>query len=96
MYPRDIRVNSPAEALIVEKALAMARELDRTANAAEDGQVLKLAEMAAVREGRELTRLSLEAVLADQAESVEKKGRRPGRVRAVDRRSTEENASDRS
>lgn len=88
MYPRDIRVNNPTEALIVEQALAMYREMQRVANAAPDGQVLAQAEKVAVSQGRELTRRSLEAVLNDQAEEVEKKGRRAGRACAEDRGST--------
>lgn len=75
MYPRDVRVENPTEALIVEQALAMYRELKRTADAAPDGQVLAQAETLAVSQGRELTRKSLEAVLREQAQEVEKKGR---------------------
>ena len=83
MYPRDIRVNSPLEALVVEQALAMVREMKHVADAAPDGQVLDLAETVAVAQGRELTRKSLEAVLNDQAQEVEKKGRRAGPVAAA-------------
>ncbi len=75
MYSRDICVNNPAEALIVEQALAMFREMQCTANAASDGQVLSQVEQLAVTRGREFTRKSLEAVLNEQAEEVEKKGR---------------------
>ncbi len=50
-YPREIRVEDATEALIVEQALAMARDLKRTADAAPDGQVLSIAEQAAVRQG---------------------------------------------
>ena len=85
MYPRDIRVNSPLEALVVEQALAMVREMKRAADAAPDGKVLDQAEMIAMSQGRELTRKSLEAVLNDQAQEVEKKGRRADVV-SVERR----------
>jgi vancomycin resistance protein YoaR len=85
MYPRDIRVNSPLEALVVEQALAMVREMKRVADAAPDGQVLAQAESVAVTEGRTLTRKSLEAVLNDQAEEVEKKGRPAEPARAAGR-----------
>jgi hypothetical protein len=85
MYPRDIRVNNPTEALIVEQALAMVREMQQTATAAPDGQVLAQVERLAMAQGRELTRKSLEAVLNEQAHEVEKKGRRVGRVPAADR-----------
>ena len=82
MYRRDIRVNSPLEALIVEQALAMVREMKRAADAAPDGKVLAQTEQIAVAHGRELTRKSLQAVLSDQAEEVEKKGRLPEPVPA--------------
>lgn len=88
MYPRDIRVNSPLEALVVEQALAMVREMKRVADAAPDGQVLSQAETIAVAQGRDLTRKSLEAVLNDQTEEVEKKGRRAGLAPVAERGNT--------
>ena len=88
MYPRDIRVSNPLEALVVEQALAMVREMKRVADAAPDGKVLDHAETVAVAQGRELTRKSLEAVLNDQAAEVEKKGRRAGPVGAARRVNT--------
>lgn len=74
MYPRDIRVNNPSEALIVEQALAMYREMKLAADATPDGAVFEVAELLAVTRGQEFTRKSLEVVLHDQAEEVEKKG----------------------
>ena len=74
MYPRDIRVNDPSEALIIEQALAMYREMKEAADAAADGTVFDTAESLAVARGREFLRRSLEIVLHDQAEGVEKKG----------------------
>lgn len=88
MYPRDIRVENPLEALVVEQALAMVREMKRVADAAPDGKVLDQAETIAVSRGRELTRKSLEAVLNEQAQEVEKKGRRAGVVPAAARGNT--------
>ncbi len=85
MYPRDVRVNSPNEAMIVEQALAMYREMKQTADAASDGDVLAQAEAMAVERGRELTRKSLEAVINEQAEPVEKKGRLPEPADVADR-----------
>jgi hypothetical protein len=58
-----IEVNTPLEALLVEQALAMIRELGSVADAAADGRVLAEAEVAAVRLGREFTRRTLEATL---------------------------------
>ena len=64
------------EALILEQALAFARQLTRTADAAPDGQVLRLAEACALEQGRDLLRKSLEITLQSQAQPVEKKGLR--------------------
>lgn len=63
------------EALILEQALAYARQLTRGAAAAPDGQVLRWAEAFALEQGRDLLRQSLEITLQAQAEAVEKKGR---------------------
>ena len=74
---RTVTVRTELEAILVEQALAMARELEAVTDAAPDGQVLAVAELAALRNGRELTRRGLEAALQRQAETAEKKGR-PG------------------
>ena len=94
MYPRDVRVNNPTEALLVEQALAMVREMQETAEAAADGQVLREIEQLVLARGREFMRKSLEAVANDQADAVEKKGRRAGRVRAAARENIEGGGSD--
>jgi hypothetical protein len=82
MYARDIRVESPQEALVVEQALAMYREMRAAAAQAPDGAVLSIAESLAVARGRDLTRKSLEAVLEEEIESSEKKGRSSERAAA--------------
>ena len=84
MYHRDIRVNNPEEALVVEQALAMYREMQRTARAAPDGHVLAQVEQLAVTRGREFIRKSLETVLNEEAQEVEKKGRRRDNVLAAE------------
>jgi hypothetical protein len=63
------------EALILEQALAFARQLSRTATEAPDGQVLRVAEACVLERGRDLLRQSLQIVLQAQAEPVEKKAR---------------------
>jgi hypothetical protein len=63
------------EALILEQALAYARQLTRTATTAPDGHVLRLTEACVLERGRELLRQSLEIVLQAQAPAVEKRGR---------------------
>lgn len=74
MYPREIRVDDPQEALIVEQALAMYREMRDTAREAPDGEVFDRAESLAVSRGRELMRKSLETVVNREAQEAEKKG----------------------
>jgi hypothetical protein len=74
MMGRTFIADTELEALLVEQALAMARELEALTDAAPDGQVLAIAKLAAVHRGRELTRVALEAALQRQAEAAEKKG----------------------
>ena len=71
---RTIEVRTELESILVEQALAMARELEMVSDAAPDGHVLAIAELAAVRAGRELTRVALEATLQRQSAPAEKKG----------------------
>ncbi len=71
---RMVEVRTELESILVEQALAMARELELASDAAPDGQVLAVSEAAALRAGRELTRRALEATLQRQADRVEKKG----------------------
>ena len=84
MYPRDIRLENPQEALIVEQALAMYREMRQAASGAADGEVLSVAEQLAMTRGRELMRQSLQAVLQEEAQASEKKGPRPAAVFAAE------------
>lgn len=71
---RTVTVRTELESILVEQALLMARELEAVTDAAPDGQVLAVGELAAVRLGRELTRVALEAALQRQAQAAEKKG----------------------
>jgi len=73
-----VEVHTPLEALLVEQALLLARELQLTADGAPDGRVLERAELTALTAGREFTRRALEAVLQEQAAGAEKKTRRGG------------------
>lgn len=77
MKPRAFRARTPLEALLVEQALLLARQLQQAADAAPDGQVLARVEAAALPAGRELTRQAVQAALQAQAEVAEKKGHRP-------------------
>jgi hypothetical protein len=78
MSAHEIRVTDPVEALVVEQALTLVRELKHTCQSAPHGHVLAQAELVALERGRELTRQALEAVLNQQAQAAEKKGRRGG------------------
>jgi hypothetical protein len=80
MTPRSFQAQPPLEALLVEQALAIARQLPQTADAAPDGRVLAQVEAAALPAGRAFTRLAVEAALQAQAEAAEKKGRPAGPV----------------
>lgn len=71
---RMIEVRTELESILVEQALAMARELELASDAAPDGQVLAVSEVVAIRAGRELTRLALAATLQRQAGPAEQKG----------------------
>ena len=84
MKTRDLRVTDPVEAVLVEQFLAMVHELRSVCRMAPDGHVLEQAEQLAVQQGRELTRRTLESVLNEQAEEVEKKGRRHAHVLAAE------------
>ena len=75
--PLNLTVTDPTERLLVEQALAFARELRRTASASPDGRVLRNAESFCVVRGREFLRTALATVLHAEADAVEKKGSRP-------------------
>ncbi len=76
MNPRTFRAETPLQALLLEQALLLAKQLEQTSDAAPDGQVLARVEALAVPAARELARRAVEAALQAQAEAAEKKGRR--------------------
>ena len=98
MFPKTltITVTSAAEETIVEKALAMARDLDDLAHTAPDGQILDRCEEAAVEKGREFTRHALEQAVAKRVESAQKKGLRCAVVAAECSASTKASVRERS
>jgi hypothetical protein len=81
MAGRTFRTQTPLEALIVEQALLLARQIQKTADDAPDGKVLAAVEATAVPAARELARKAVEAALQLQAQAAEKKGRRAAPVR---------------
>ena len=83
MTPRTFQAETPLQALLVEQALLLARQLEHTAQAAPDGHVLAKVEALAVPAARELARQAVQATLQAQAEAAEKKGRRPAAAPAA-------------
>jgi hypothetical protein len=82
MTPPTVTITDPIERLLVEHALAFARELRATATNSPDGQVLHNAEGFCLNQGRDFLRTVLTTVVQAQADAVEKRGRRRGPVRA--------------
>jgi hypothetical protein len=78
MPRRTFEADTPLQALLVEQALLLARQLEQAAAEAPDGRVLARVEALAVPAGRALTRQAVEAALQAQAERAEKKGRPAG------------------
>ena len=72
MQPRTLRLTDPVEALAVEQALALVRQLRQACQTAPHGQLLAQAEIVALAQSRELSRCTLEAVL-NQAETAAEK-----------------------
>jgi len=71
-----VRVETPLQRLLVEQALAFAKELERAADDAPDGLVLDRCERVALTSGREFLRKALADTLEAQAALGEaKKGR---------------------
>src|SRR5687767_4547031 len=83
MSPRTFEAQTPLEALLLEHALAIARQLQQTADAAPDGSVLARVEAAALPAGREFTRRAVAAALQARAAAAEKKGRPAARAPAA-------------
>ena len=83
MTPRTtFHADTPLQALLVEQALLLARQLETTADAAPDGHVLARVEAVAVPAARELARQAVQAALQAQAQAAEKKGRPTAPVHA--------------
>jgi hypothetical protein len=69
---------TPLQRLIVERALALAQELEATANSAPAGQIIDRCESLLLGNGREFLRRALEDTLQAQVDALEKKGRPVG------------------
>jgi hypothetical protein len=78
MKARQLQPKDPVEALVVEKALLLVRELREVGRNGKDSEVLDDMEGVVLNQGRELLRIALEATVNDQAKALEKKGRPAG------------------
>lgn len=78
MSCRTLYAEDEIEAVAMEQARAMVRELRRLADATADGHVLAVVEQVTVDRGRRFMRDRLQDVLNAQAADLEKKGGAPG------------------
>ncbi len=78
MTASDFDAMTPLQRTIVERALALARELEATAGSAPTGQVIDRCESLLLGAGRDFLRRSLEDTLQARVDALEKKGRPAG------------------
>ena len=78
MTPASFDTMTPLQRTIVERALALAKELEATAGSAPHGQVIDRCESLLLGNGREFLRRALEDTLQAQVAALEKKGRPAG------------------
>jgi hypothetical protein len=71
---------TPLQRLIVERALALAQELEAAADSAPTGQIIDRCESLLLDAGRDVLRRVLEDTLQAQVDTLEKKARRAGPV----------------
>jgi hypothetical protein len=69
---------TPLQRTIVERALALAKELEATAGSAPHGQVIDRCESLLLGDGREFLRRALEDTLQARVDALEKRGRPAG------------------
>jgi hypothetical protein len=86
---------TPLQRLIVERAMALAKELEATADSAPDGQVIDRCESLLLGSGRDFLRRALEDTLQAQVDASEKKGRPAERVPAAPRAGTRDGRPER-
>jgi len=90
MNASDFDTLTPLQRTIVERALALAKELEATAGSAPTGQVIDRCESLLLGAGRDFLRRTLEDTLQAQVDALEKKGRPAGPVPAAQRAATKD------
>jgi hypothetical protein len=83
MESATLQTTSPYQRMIVERALALAREMERTAIGSPHGQALDRCEQVLMGDGRELLRTCPEGALQAGVDEAEKRGHPPGPVHAA-------------
>jgi len=73
MTRKNFEAETQLQALMMEQALAMAKQLEETGRTAPDGQVLDRLEATVMQKGREFMRRSLQGAMQSEVEEVEKK-----------------------
>jgi hypothetical protein len=84
----DLDTMTPLQRTIVERALALAQELEATADSAPDGQVIDRCESLLLGAGREFLRAALQDTLQARIDALEKKGLPAGPAHAAPRAAT--------
>jgi len=75
MPEQPIIPETPLQRVILEQALALARQLEQAAAQAPAGQLLDRCELAALEQGRQFLRDALAAAIQQQISQGEQKGR---------------------
>ena len=83
MAATSIRIETDFQRLVVERALALARELEKASMEAPDGQVLHRFEGLLLTQGREFLNTTLEQITQHTADEAVKKGDSRGPARAA-------------
>jgi hypothetical protein len=81
-------VSSPEQEALLRQYHGLLLELEQLAMSAPAGQVLDLCEAAVVQGGQDVSRATLQQVVQQRIDALEKKGRRCGPVPAVGRGKT--------
>ena len=75
MLSSDLDSLTPLQRLVVEQAIVLAKELESTAEAAPNGQIIDHCERLLLGKGRDFLRQTLESTIQSRVELLEKKGR---------------------
>jgi len=71
MVTKTFQTDTALEALLVEQAILLARNLQSEGEAAPHGQVLARLESVVLQQGREFQRLALQAAIQTRADAVD-------------------------